>query len=61
MDITYPVRCPLMDDEEIDEGTCFDIHMVVEGAAPLYTAPAQAVQKRNFKNICISCPYHRDD
>ena len=61
MDIKYPVMCPLMDNEKIDMGTCFDIHMVVEGDAPAYTAPEKAVKKDNFKAICNACPYHRDD
>lgn len=61
MDIEYPVMCPLMDNEPIDEGTCFDIHMVVEGWAPAYTAPKKAVSKENFKEICLACKFHRDD
>lgn len=61
MDIKYPVPCPLMDGMEIDCGTCFDIHMVVEGDAPSYTAPKKAVEKEGFRNICNSCIYHRDD
>ena len=50
-----------MDGEEIDVGTCFDIHMVVSGEAPKYTAPKLAVTKESFKEICKKCPYHRDD
>ena len=61
MDIKYAVSCPLMDGEKIDMDTCFDIHMVVEGDAPAYTAPNKAVSKEHFKDICNSCPYHRDD
>ena len=61
MDIKYPVPCPLMGGKEIDCGTCFDIHMVVEGDAPAYTAPAEAVGKEKFRDICNNCPYHRDD
>lgn len=61
MDIKYPVKCPLMDGEMVDRLTCFDIHMVVEGDAPSYTAPKEAVGKPNFKEICNNCPYHRDD
>ena len=61
MTIEYPVSCPLMDGEKIDRGTCFDIHMVVEGDAPPYTAPEQAISKGNFRDICCSCIYHRDD
>lgn len=61
MGIKYPVKCPLMDNQEIDIGACFDIHMVVEGDAPSYTAPNIAVEKENFCDICNSCPYHRND
>ena len=39
MDIKYPVNCPLMGGCSIDIGTCFDIHMVVSGEAPKWTAP----------------------
>lgn len=61
MDIKYPVSCPLMDGDKIDCGTCFDIHMVVEGDAPKYTAPKRAVKKENFQEICNKCVYHRND
>lgn len=59
---SYPKRmlCPLTN-TEIDSGICFDIHMVVEGCAPDYTAPHEAVSIENFKDICNSCKYHRDD
>lgn len=60
MDIEYPVLCPLME-EKISAGICFDIHMVVEGAAPIYTAPRKATDTDNFREICLNCPYHRDD
>ena len=60
MDIKYTVRCPLME-AEVDAGVCFDIHMVVDGWAPKYTAPEKAVSKEGFKEICIKCPYHRYD
>ena len=61
MDINYPVRCPLMDNQKIEEEICFDIHNVVSGEAPKYTAPEKAVSKEGFKEICIKCPYHRYD
>lgn len=50
MDIEYPVPCPLME-ERISAGICFDIHMVVEGAAPIYTAPRKATNTENFREI----------
>lgn len=54
------VRCPLMD-QIIAYGICFDIHMVVEGSAPAWTAPEKAINTPNFKDICLKCQYHRFD
>ena len=54
------VECPLMGGK-IDDGICFDIHMVVEGAAPEWTAPEKAVRIKGYKEICLNCPNHRDD
>ena len=54
------VNCPLMDGD-IDDVICFDIHMVVEGDAPEYTAPKQAVRVPGYKEICLKCKNHRDD
>ena len=54
------VDCPLMD-ECVDDAICFDIHMVVEGCAPKFTAPKKAVQTPDFRKICMNCPNHRDD
>ena len=42
------VDCPLMD-ECVDDAICFDIHMVVEGCAPKFTAPKKAVQTPDFR------------
>lgn len=50
-------ECPLMG-EKINDVTCFDIHMVVEGMAPERTAPKKAVQNPNRNDICLKCPYH---
>lgn len=49
--------CPLMG-ETIDVGTCFDIHMVVEGEAPDWTAPEKAVKHEDRNKICLSCEHH---
>lgn len=54
------VNCPLMG-KEIDDGICFDIHMVVEGVAPERTAPKKAIKTSGYKEICIKCPNHRED
>ena len=61
MDIKYPVSCPLMNHEKIDMDTCFDIHMVVCGEAPEWTAPSQIYDNPDYVQACNSCPYHRDD
>ena len=60
MNIEYPVACPLMA-EMIGMGTCFDIHNVVSGEAPPWTAPEEAVNRENFREICKTCQYHRED
>lgn len=54
------IKCPLMDGE-IDDGICFDIHMVVDGMAPEWTAPKKAVKIPGYKEICLKCPNHRED
>lgn len=61
MDINYPVNCPLMRDSPIDIGTCFDIHMVVSGEAPKWTAPDEIYETPDFKEVCNKCQYHRED
>lgn len=60
MDIEYPVFCPLMD-SKVDMDTCFDIHNVVSGEAPEWTAPEEAVNREGFKEICENCQNHRED
>lgn len=60
MDIKYPVHCPLMG-KEIDMNTCFDIHVVVEGAAPKWVAPKKIYETKNYEEVCNSCQFHRDD
>ena len=61
MDIKYPVSCPLMNHEKIDMDTCFDIHMVVCGEAPEWTAPDEIFAHKNYISICNHCPHHRND
>lgn len=61
MDIKYPVNCPLMGGSPIDAGTCFDIHMVVSGEAPNWTAPEKIFKTPDFKDVCNQCKYHRED
>ena len=41
------VDCPLMD-ECVDDAICFDIHMVVEGCAPKFTAPKKSSSDTGF-------------
>ena len=47
--------------KEIEEEICFDIHCVVDGGTPERFAPKKARETPNYKQICKSCPYHRDD
>lgn len=54
------VNCPLMG-KKIDDVICFDIHMVVEGAAPERTVPQKVIQTPGYKDICLKCPNHRED
>lgn len=54
------VNCPIMG-ECIDDAICFDIHMVVEGMAPEYTAPKKAIGQSGYREICLKCPNHRED
>ena len=49
--------CPLME-KAIDDGTCFDIHMVVEGEAPDWTAPEKAVKHKDRNKSCLACENH---
>ncbi|NLS84154.1 MAG: hypothetical protein GXZ14_00870 [Ruminococcaceae bacterium] len=60
MNINYPVECPLMG-KKIDMDTCFDIHMVVCGDAPKWTAPAEIYATADYVGVCNACQYHRDD
>lgn len=61
MDYKYPVSCPLLHDELINEEICFDIHMVVCGDAPEYTAPSDIFANADYKSVCQNCQYHRED
>ncbi|MCD7838211.1 MAG: hypothetical protein LUG65_04790 [Clostridiales bacterium] len=61
VEIEYTVKCPLMNDEPIDMGTSFDIHMVVMGDTPKWTAPKRIYETPNYVEVCNNCPYHRND
>lgn len=52
--------CPLIGGP-IDDGTCFDIHMVVENLAPLWTVPEKVQENEKRVEICTTCPHHRND
>lgn len=54
------INCPIME-EKIDEGTCFDIHMKVEGVAPDWSVPEEVINTPNYQDICLQCPNHRED
>lgn len=55
------VMCPLLNREIDGDGECFDISMVVYDGAPQYTAPKEASEHENFKEICLKCPNHIKD
>lgn len=61
MEYNYPVKCPLLSGRLIEIGTCFDIHMVVEGHTPKWTAPEEIFEHDNYAEICEKCAYHRED
>jgi hypothetical protein len=46
--------------EKIEDAVCFDIHMNVEGMAPDWTIPPEVLAVENYKEICLSCPNHRE-
>ncbi len=52
--------CPLMNCM-IDDGMCFDIHMVAEGCAPPRTVPVIVQENERRAEICLQCQYHRND
>lgn len=60
METDYPVRCPITGNE-IDEETCFDIHMVVSRVAPKNTAPSDIYKNPDYKDVCLHCRHHRGD
>ena len=53
------IICPLMG-KEIDDGLCFDIHMVSEGLAPERTIPKEAREVLDYQKICLSCENHKE-
>lgn len=55
------VMCPLLGKEIDGDGECFDISMVVEDGAPRDTAPREAFEKDNFREICLGCKNHISD
>lgn len=54
------IKCELVD-REITDGECFDVHMVIENGAPLWTAPQDIVTIPDFKKKCKRCKYYNRD
>lgn len=52
------IRCPIAG-RVIDDAECFDVHMVVEEGAPLWSAPQDIVNMPDFRQQCLSCPHHQ--
>lgn len=53
------VRCPLINNQIIELGDCFDCAMVAEGA-PKWTAEEELTNVKNFEEICLNCHNHLD-
>ena len=53
------VKCPLMEDKEIDSTVCFDIHGVVDFDDPDRFAPKEIFRYPDFREICRRCAHHR--
>lgn len=54
------VFCPILN-RQIKVAVCFDICMVVDDGAPEWSAPGEALAVPGFREICSSCPNHRED
>lgn len=53
------IDCPLMKDL-IDDEICFDITMVAEGMSPERTIPKLVRDIQDYKQICLSCKFHKE-
>ena len=51
------IQCPIAG-RLIDDRECFDVHMVIEEGAPLWSAPQDIVGKPDFRRQCLSCAYY---
>ncbi len=49
------IRCPVAG-RMIDDAECFDVYMVVEEGAPLWSAPQDIVNKPDFRKKMFSMP-----
>ncbi len=54
------IDCPLLN-RKIESTVCFDISMVAEHLAPPITMPIKVREIKDFENLCLNCPNHRDD
>ena len=54
------IKCPLVNNEVVDDYFCFATSMVAEHAAPFRTLPDEVKKIANFREICLNCPNHRD-
>lgn len=53
------IQCPVAG-RMIDDAECFDVYMVVEEGAPLWSAPQDIVNKPDFRKQCLACQHHHD-
>ena len=54
------VRCPLINNQIIELGDCFDCAMVAEHMAPSWSAEKELIDVENFEEICMNCSNHLD-
>lgn len=54
------VRCPLINNQIIEIGDCFDCAMVAEHMAPRWSAYKELIDNPDLEKICLNCPNHLD-
>lgn len=54
------VKCQLLK-KEIEQLICYDIQLVAENVAPIWSALEEATNIKDFKCICLNCILHVDE
>ena len=55
------IFCPLIDNNEISDGDCYDICLVANKMLKASAIPDMFTEKENFREICLNCKYHNMD